>query len=119
MQLAPVRRTYSGYNIGTLMGDPEDGQTQRELSAGVEIAQVKDHVGDEAALNDAKQASTDEEGCPSREEGLHARNETPCYHLNRNPSISADSISMLAASIPRSLRWQVRYEGFEGACCSA
>ena len=112
-------RTYSGYNIGTLIGDPEDGQSQRQLSARVEVAQVENHVGDEAALNDAKQASTDEERCPSREKGLHACDETPCYHLNGNPPISADPVSMLAASIPRSLRCRVRYGGFFEAGHSA
>lgn len=51
----------SGDDAGGLVGDPEEAEADGQFDARVEVAKVKDVVGDEPTFQHPKQCSTREE----------------------------------------------------------
>lgn len=80
----------SGDYTGGLVGDPEEAEADGQFETGVEVAQVKDVVRDEASFQHTEQCSTSEKGRASAEESLHAGDQTPRHHLDGDPAIGAE-----------------------------
>ena len=76
-----------GDYAGALVGDPEEAEADGQFKARVKIAEVEDVVGDESPFQHSQQCSTSEEGRATAEESLHAGDEAPGNHLDRNPTI--------------------------------
>ena len=76
-----------GYDACGFVGNPEEAETHWELLARVEVAQVQNIVRDEPTFNHPEQSSTRKEGWSAAQERLHAGDETPGYHLDRDPAV--------------------------------
>ena len=79
-----------GDDAGELVGDPEEAEADGQFEACVEVAQVENVVGDETAFQQTQQCSTSEERGASAEEGLHACNDRPRDHLDRDPAVRTE-----------------------------
>lgn len=79
-----------GDYAGELVRDPEEAEADGQFEAGVEVAEVEDVVGDEAAFQHTQQCSTREERGAPAEEGLHAGDETPRDHLDGDPAVRTE-----------------------------
>ena len=89
-QMEDAKGQESGDYACRLVGDPEEAEADGQFEACVEVAEVEDVVGDEAAFQQTQQCATSEVRRASAEEGLQAGNETPGDHLDRNPTVGTE-----------------------------
>ena len=79
-----------GYNVGGDVRAPEEAQTDGQLLALVEVAEVQHDIRDEAALDQAEQRAGKVEGGAAGYARLAAGDGAPGNHLDGDPDVRAE-----------------------------
>lgn len=82
----PIRQQRAR-NIRNAHGRPKEPQSQTQLMVLVKVAEVQNHIGDEATLEDTQQSTAGKERGPPLKPELSSGDDGPQNHLRGNPPV--------------------------------